>query len=240
MYNLLTLIPNYGIHQRKHLDKILKEYESFKQVNVSVVLFSTDDNDHIDSNLNIQELKYNINIGTSLSLMPREYIFNLKFKDCNFDLFMHQENDTLITEDNILAFIQGQYRINSDHLIHGFIRYEEYNGEKYLIDMHKNNFHEIGKVNNENKLIVDNVHQGGWIITKNQLLELKKRELKYGSTLEDSCSNFYKSNKWPGHRDGLEKFIFKDLIEASLIHHLPNKYISTDKNYLSIKELMNI
>jgi hypothetical protein len=239
MYNLLVLIPNYGIHQRKYLDRILKEYELFKQVNVNIVLFSTEDNDRVDSNLNIQELRYSTNIGSVLSQMPRDYVLNLKLEECNFDLFMHQENDTLVTENNILAFIEGQNRLNSDHLIHGFIRHEEYNGEKYLIDMHKNNFHEIGKFNNENKLIVDNVHQGGWIITRSQIFELKKRDLKYGSTLEDSCSNFYKSSKWPGLHNGLEKLIFKDLIESSLIYHLPNKYIYTDKNYLSIKELMN-
>ena len=237
MYNLLVLIPNYGNHQKIYLKELLKEYDSFNKIKVKIILFSTEDLDLSEYSSDISNIIFNVNIGAKLTQMPREYAFEELKKINNFDIFMHQENDTLITEKNILTFIEGQSRFKSEQLIHGFLRYEEFDGEKYLIDMHKNDYHSIGKFEGD-RLIVDNVHQGGWILAKNQLIELKNRNLNYKSSLEDNCSNFYKSYKWPGLQNGLEKYIFKDLIKNSLIYHLPNKYISIDKNFLSITELI--
>jgi len=233
---LLSLIPNYGTHQNHFLEKILEEYSKFTKIEVDVVLFTTEDFIY-NGPVNVDIIKYNDNIGTALSIEPRNYAFNNVNK---YDLYMHQENDTLITEDNVLAFIEGQNKLNSetpDVYIHGFVRYENTNNNIYLIDMHKANVHSIGKIIN-NKLEVDNVHQGGWIVNNNQLNILKNKNINYGTSLEDSCSNFYYSPKWPGHQQGIPKYIYEDLISRSIIFHMPNKYSTLDSNYLTLDELI--
>lgn len=234
---LLTIIPNYGTHQYLNLRTVIKEYQKYADIPVDIVILSTQSHDWRDFP-NVSEVVFSPGIGPGLATIPRLIAFQiLETQSMEYGLFMHQENDTLITEENIKSFIEGQSRLPLEQ-VHGFIRYEEYQDEKYLIDMHKNNAHTVGQFRDD-KLVVDNVHQGGWIVTRDQLQYLHQAEIEYGSTLEDSCSNFYKSDKWPGTTKGLQKYIFRDLIETSLIHHLPNKYIATDKNYLKVSELLH-
>jgi len=237
---ILVLIPNYGIHQINYLHKILREYSKFKKITPKIILFSTNITENLDDySIDIDEIIVNSEIGLNLSKLPRiTAIDNIN----TFDYYMHQENDTLITEDNILTFIEGQNRLDAEfgisNTIHGFIRYENVNNNIYLIDMHKSNTHSIGKIIDD-KLIVDNVHQGGWIINNNQLNIIINKNINFGDSLEDSCSNIYFSNKWPGSNQGLKKYIYSDLIEKSIIYHMPNKYSNLDSNYLTLKELLS-
>lgn len=234
---LLTIIPNYGSHQYSYLRTIVEEYQNYRDISVGIMILSTESHDWTDYP-NVTETVFSSDIGPRLAALPRLIAFQtLENQDTEYDLFMHQENDTLITEENIKSFVSGQSRLASNE-VHGFLRYEEYEQERYLIDMHKNNTHAVGQFEND-KLIVDNVHQGGWIVTIEQLQHLHKAGIGYGTTLEDSCSNFYKSGKWPGTSNGLQKYIYRDLVESSLIHHLPNKYIAADKNYLKVSELLH-
>jgi hypothetical protein len=92
-------------------------------------------------------------MGYKLSQQPRLYAFD---NIDRYDLFMHQENDTLITQKNILSFIEGQSLLDEKYekntFIHGFIRYEmrENDNEKYFIDMAIcNNCHRVAELNGE-------------------------------------------------------------------------------------------
>lgn len=233
---LLCLIPNFGTHQNHFLEKIIDEYSTFTKIHVDIVLFTTEDFSYSGS-VYVTTLKYDPIIGVALSSEPRRYAFDNINK---YDLYMHQENDTLITEDNILAFIEGQKQLDlesSNSYIHGFVRYEHINDTTYLIDMHKADVHSIGKIIND-KLEVDNVHQGGWLVNNDQLEYLKNIDIQYGMHLEDSCSNFYYSPKWPGSLKGIPKYIYRNLITRSIIHHMPNKYANLDSNFLTLDELL--
>lgn len=236
---LLACIPNFGTHQKQYLDKVLYEYEKFDKVDVDVVLFSTDKFDNT-FNINLTQKIFDKSIGIKLSEQPRLYSFENIDK---YDLFMHQENDTLITEKNILSFIEGQKVLDDiydkNSFIHAFIRYEmkEGDSEKYFIDnavcagCHKS-------VKLKDDLVhFYNVHQGGWLVNKSQLTDLGKRGIKYGLSLEDYCSNFYYSTSWPGSKNGIDKKIHKEFIDGSCIYHLPNKYINRFNEFMTLTKL---
>jgi len=233
---LLTLIPNFDSHQIIYLKKVLEEYTKFKSIEIKVIIFTTEYFNIENLNLDIEIIKYDRSIGTNLSLQPRLYAFDNLDK---YDLYMHQENDTLITEDNILCFIEGQSRINQEYSelthVHGFLRYEN-EQHKYLIDNHKNwpTCKVVDKVVHYN-----NVHQGGWLLTNNQLALMKERNIpSHYSSLEDYCSNFYYSPTWPGTTLGLNKITYQDLVHRSGIYHLPNKYTAREINHLTLNELI--
>jgi len=233
---LLALIPNYGTHQLQYLYKVLEEYSKYTQIVPTVVLLSTDATKNLEKyNSFAEEYMFDYSIGTRLSEIPRQ--MSIEYLD-KFDYYMHQENDTIVTEDNILTFIEGQTRLDEKYgknkYIHGFLRYE--NTEKgYLIDNHKN--WAVAEVV-EPFIKPDNVHQGGWIVSNSQLHLLLKNEIQYGNTLEDYCSNFYYSEKWPGTLRGIPKLIYRDLLQTSIIHHAPDKYSKHDSNFLTINDLI--
>lgn len=233
---LLTLIPNFGSNQLTYLEKVLDEYTKFKSIDVKVVLFTTEPI-NLDLNLNVEIIKCSPDLGANLSLQPRLYAFDNLDK---YDLYMHQENDTLITEDNILCFLEGQARLNQEYNelthAHGYLRYED-EQHKYLIDNHKS--YPICTVVDE-KIYFSNVHQGGWLLTNNQLKLMKDRNVpSHWGSLEDYCSNFYYSDGWPGTTLGLTKIIYRDLVSRSAIYHLPNKYSAMHANaHLTLNELI--
>lgn len=234
---LLSLIPNFGSHQVVYLKQVLEEYTKFKLIDVKIILFTTEDLD-LNLNLDIEIIKCSADLGVDLSLQPRLYAF--KYLN-EYDLYMHQENDTLITEDNILCFLEGQERIKLEYNelthVHGFLRYEN-EQHKYLIDNHKN--YPICRII-DNKIHFSNVHQGGWLLTNEQLKLMKDRNIPengWHHSLEDYCSNFYYSPSWPGTTLGLTKIIYRDLVSRSSIYHLPNKYSNNDSNHLTLQELI--
>ena len=233
---LLTLIPNFGSNQLTYLKKVLAEYTKFKTINVKIVVFATEPLD-LDFDLDIEIVECSTDMGADLSLQPRLYAFNNLDK---YDLYMHQENDTLITEDNILCFLEGQARLNQEYdeltHVHGFLRYED-KEHKYLIDNHKN--YPVCTVA-DGKIHFSNVHQGGWLLTNNQLKLMKDRNVpSHWGSLEDYCSNFYYSDGWPGTTLGLIKLVYRDLVSRSVIHHLPDKYIVLHpKAHLTLNELI--
>lgn len=233
---LLVLIPNYRTHQVEYLYKVLEEYSKYTQIAPTVVLLSTDATKNLEKyNYPVEEQVFDHRIGVKLSEIPRQMSNSYLDK---FDYYMHQENDTLVTEENILSFIEGQTRLDEEYgknkYIHGFLRYE--NTEKgYLIDNHKN--YGVAEVLGT-FIKPHNVHQGGWIVTNSQLHFLSKNEIPYGNTLEDYCSNFYYSKSWPGTLKGIPKLIYRDLLKTSVIHHLPDKYSKHDNNFLTIKDLI--
>lgn len=237
---LLVLIPNFETHQSEYLDIVLSEYEKFEKIKVDIVLFSTEKYEN-KFNINLTQKIFDKSIGTKLSEQSRIHSFD---SINEYDLFIHQENDTLITENNILSFIQGQEVLDITYgkntFIHGFIRYEmkENDTEKYFIDNAIcNGCHKSAEVKND-LVEFQNVHQGGWLVNKSQLKEIKNKDIKYGITLEDYCSNFYFSTLWPGSNDGLNKKIHKNFIYDSCIYHLPNKYIHIFKEFLTLTKLL--
>jgi len=228
---ILVGIPNFGSHQDNYLEKVLYEYEKFKEIEPTVCVCHTES--YTGKSPSFVKFKsFPSSIKNMLSGYPRALAYN---EIDDFDLFMHQENDTLITEDHILTFIEAQeeldYAYGKNNFIHGFIRYEINEEGKWLIDLHagytgKDHVH-YGCSLDENGLYkFDNIHQGGWLLNRSQLKKVREAIKIYGESLEDYCSNFYYANKWPGSVGGIRKRIDKKFINKSLIHHLPNKYVA--------------
>jgi hypothetical protein len=146
-----------------------------------------------------------------------------------YDLFLYVENDMLITEANIDAFLEHQAALPS-HQISGFFRYELNGGAKILLDL--NPF--WGKLvvqEYEHNFTVVNQHQGCWLLTRAQLQQC----VASGQFLVDPHTGPYgmleQGASDPYTTCGLEKVLPKDLnlLERLQIRHLPLKYTVRDE-----------
>lgn len=130
---LLIAIANYGDNQEKYLMRMLKEFNSFKKYDISVILLNTKKLANLKyPKLKIQQKIFPLEIRNELPNQHKEIFF--KEKD-NFDLFLYAENDVLIKEKHLDYFLREMKFLNGTKFIPGFMRWEENeNGEKFLMD----------------------------------------------------------------------------------------------------------
>lgn len=158
----------------------------------------------------------------------------------NYDLFLYTEDDILITQQNIEAFLEAN-NILLDHQVPGFIRYEiNQNNETLLTDIHYP-YHWISKSVRcvQSKLFAQftNKHSACYLLTQSQLSTAIKsgnydnfpRIAGGGGILEAASAD-------PFIDCGLEKVICLSDIEHFLVQHLPNNYI--DRWGLNMKQLI--
>jgi hypothetical protein len=244
MKNILVGISNYRNHQLDFMCEVIEEYLSFESFNVDIEIFSTVKLNKYDDYENINQYLYDEDIGKKLSHEPR--IKSLFTKYPSYDVIIYNENDTILTENTIKNWYEHNKLLPSDYVC-GLLRYEILNDNRLLIDMHKDDgqqahglVNEVYEIGDHNYFSVDNVHQGGWVLSNKQIYKLvMENNIKFGDSLECACSNVYYSNKWPGSFGGLKKVIPTDF-ENFTVHHLPNKYVGMDDNWTSFEELMEI
>jgi len=128
---LLIAIANYGENQEKYLMQMLKEFNTFKKYEISIILLNTKKLKNLKySNLKIQQKIFPLEITHDLPHQHRKYFFEEKD---NFDLFLYTENNLLIKEKNIDYFLSEMDNLKKTNFIPGFILYEENeSGEKVL------------------------------------------------------------------------------------------------------------
>lgn len=134
---VLAVIVNYGNKQLEYLKRILKEYGNFRKYEVKAILISTERINGLNyKNLEIKQEIFDASLGYWLAHRHKKFI--AENKD-NFGIFIYSENDMLITEGNIDAFMKHSKNLSKTSLVPGFLRYETNNGkDKCLIDLHPN------------------------------------------------------------------------------------------------------
>lgn len=207
-------IANYGESQLDCLKKVIEEFKSYKKYEVDITVYTT-------IPLEEKHKLYPESIGTNLPYVCRK---DMADSIDDYDLFLYDENDMLITEDNIDAFLEHQETLLEDQ-VSGFIRYELNDGNKILVDMNPY----WGKLvtNRDGKdFSIVNVHQGSWLLTRAQLkrcIDSQKFVMDVhhgrGGALEQGASDAYTEC-------GIRKVLPIDLslLKRLQIRHLPLKY----------------
>jgi len=212
-------IANYGSDQLQYLSEVLKEFRSFTKHSVDIMVYTTVP---VEANYKLFEPS----IGKALPFACRE---DMAAALSTYDLFLYVENDMLITEDNIDAFLEHQAQLEA-HQISGFYRYELNAGVKLLLDLNPFWGKLVAKHYDEHFTVV-NEHQGCWLLTRQQLSHCIESgnflvAAHYGpyGMLEQGATDPYNNCQ-------LEKLLPNnlDLLERLQIRHLPLKYTLRDE-----------
>lgn len=221
---ILVAIANYGDKNDAYLSRVLSEYRSMSYQTDIVVL----------SNVN-KDLGRDVEVVTGL---PNKNPHSLPFghrrifaarKDA-YDLFIYTEDDILITQRNIEAFLRVT-RILPPQELAGFFRWEQYpDGRRYYPDAHY--FYRwmpdsVKMIGGHTFARFTNDHSGCYALTRSQLAQaiasggflIPPHQHKYG-LLETAATD-------PYLQCGFRKLICLSHFDDFLVPHLPNKYIGS-------------
>lgn len=228
----LVCIANYGESQLLYLHELLIEYDNMERFQINVVLHTTTKVDLSRYSFAARQILCDPAIGRELAVCHREVM--LEAQD-DYELFIYSENDTLINEQNLLAFCEATEKLPDPYVV-GFIRYERNRErpddlEMYLPDAHPSGgrvLEEQLTINNARYAKLRNRHQGCFVLTRHQL----KR------AAQSPFFNYYNRSD-PLNREvgatfvyigcGLQKVIPVDRIDHLMIRHLPDKYVNLDE-----------
>lgn len=212
-------INNFGNTQLNYLDTVLKEYRSFKKYKVDTTIHTT------VPLLHEKQVVHPESLGQGLA-----YPCRWEMADAldAFDIFIYTENDILITEDNINAFLEYNNTL-PDNQVAGFLLYEQRDDKKIIVNLCEYYGPIFGKTY-PHGFMVNNQHQACWVLTRSQL----KKVIDSGGFLVQPHWGPYgiieQGASDPYTQCGLEKVYpyNVDMVERLLIRHLPLKYAITE------------
>jgi 2-polyprenyl-3-methyl-5-hydroxy-6-metoxy-1,4-benzoquinol methylase len=219
---ILIAITSYGRANDQYLARVTQEYRSMP-FETRVVIFSNER----------KEIPAGAELVVGLpTANPRSLSFAHKqmFADQanDFDLFIYSEDDILIAEKNIRAFLQLCTILREDE-IPGFILKEiDADGALNYPQAHVH-FHwdpsSVCKRGSETCALFTNEHAASYILTRVQL----QRAIASGGFVvrpyEDRYDMLCSAATDPYTRCGFRKLICVSRLEDCSLHHLPNKYI---------------
>jgi hypothetical protein len=240
-------IANYGTSQIHHMNRMIEEFKKYKKYKTDITIYTTVPVEH-------KHILYSDGIGNYLPFQCRHHMAE---SVNDFDLFLYNENDHLITEDNIDAFLEHSSRLENNH-VSGFIRYEERDGKKILLDPNPgrefiDGIPTLVKNRYINDFSLYNNHQGCWLLDKDKinkvidsgefLINSPKQYLYSSETGMDYCP-LEQGASDPYTICGLEKVFPKEigLLKRLLIFHMPIKYSIGDlwiSHGIEIEDLQN-
>ncbi len=221
---ILVSIANYGTKNDGYLSRVLAEYRSMPY-DIDLVVTSNIPKD-LDKDVEV------------LVGLPSKNPHSLPFahkrvfaerKDA-YDLFIYTEDDILITQRNIEAFLRVEKILPANEMV-GFFRSEQYpDGRKYYPEAHA--FHHwmpgsLKTIGDHTFARFTNEHSGCYALTRSQLARaiasggflVAPHEYKHGM-LESAATD-------PYMQCGLEKWVCVSHFDEFLVPHLPNKYIGS-------------
>jgi 2-polyprenyl-3-methyl-5-hydroxy-6-metoxy-1,4-benzoquinol methylase len=145
-------------------------------------------------------------------------------------LFIHSEDDTLLTEKHIEAFLRVSDALPENE-IPGFFRYEEYGqGQRNYAELHGHFHWDPTSVQTRGEYVVaylTNEHAACYLLTQKQLraaiasggFDVPPHHGKYDLACTASTD--------PYTQCGFRKVLCVSHFEEFLIQHLPNKYVGT-------------
>lgn len=237
---VLAVLVNFGTEQINYLNRVIDTLKSFESYDVTIYVNS---NIPIDNkNIDKVNIFYNMTNYQFLPLTCRKTILD-NSKD--YDIFIYGENDQLFREIHLDRHIEYS-KILPKNRIPGLIRYEENENGTYFPDYHARydwDYNSVEMYNGKKFAHFTNVHQGSFILTQEQLLDICQKfdftkffgnsgysvKCKVCTDIYDFC--------------GYKKMICLSDFKDNLIHHLPNVYIDgikgRNKNQRSDNKRMN-
>lgn len=219
---IFVAIANYGWKNQVYLERLINEYKSMSY-DVHIVILSNSP----------KCFRPDIEVVVGL---PAKNPWSLPFahrkifaeRAKNYDLFIYSEDDTLIKQENIDAFLKVTKVLPENEIV-GFLRYEEdTEGKKYCSSIHSY-FHWVpGSVKTMGKYTFayfTNEHSGCYVLTREQL----RKAIESGGYLVGPHQGGYDllctAATDPYTQCGFTKVICISHIQDFLLHHLPNQYL---------------
>lgn len=221
---ILVCIASYGRANDTYLTTLIAAYRGLPYVTHIVVL----------SNVS----KYLGNDVEVLVGLPTRNPWSLPFghkrifaeRSNDYDLFVYSEDDTLITRDNIEAFLRVSAVLRDDEVA-GFFRYEkDASGKTFFPEVHGPYHWDTRSVISRGAFtfaFFTNEHAACYMLSREQL----RRAIDSGGFLVEPHQGKYDLIVSAG-TDAYTSCGFRKVICIShftdfLVHHLPNKYIGT-------------
>jgi SAM-dependent methyltransferase len=239
---ILVAIASYGHANDRYLDRVIQEYRSM-QFNVDVVVLS-----------NIEKA-VSPAVECLVGLPTRDpwslpFMHKKLFRDRLelYDLFIYSEDDILITEGNIRAFLEVQPVLKEGEIA-GFLRVEYGpNGERNFPEAHGHFRWDCDSVRVRGSYTLahfTNEHSGCYILSRQQLAKAIASGGFLVAPHEGKYDLLCSAATDPYTQCGFRKFIAISHTEKFCVHHLPNKYVGhlgVDRNelYSQISVLLQI
>jgi len=219
---ILVAIANFGSGNRDFLDRLLDEYRQMR-FDLDIVVLSNVPKD----------LGPNIEVVVGLPTKnPRSLPFAHRplFADRihQYDLFIYSEDDTLITERNIEAFLDANATLMDDEIA-GFLRQEASEDGRVFISTVHSHFHwdvrSLRSRGGRTYARFTNEHSACFILTRSQL----RRAIDSGGFLVPPHEGRYAMLETaatdPYTQCGFVKLLCVSHPQEFIVRHLPNKYI---------------
>jgi len=248
---ILAVISSYGKANDKYLQRLVEEYRSMP-FNIDLVILSNV-NKHVAQGVEVVvvprrrfpwTLRGTFNGRRSLRLLRQEYRDWVRHLDLPFahrriladrlndyDLFLYSEDDTLVTERNLRAFLSAAAVLPANE-IPGFLRFERGpDGEVNYPEVHGHFHWAVSSVRRRGEhtfAFFTNEHAAFYVITREQL----RQAIESGGFLVDPHGGKYDLLCTAATdiytQCGFQKLICISRLDDFLIHHLPNKYVGTE------------
>ena len=219
---ILVAIASYGSKQDHYLQQLLRSYRSMS-FDVHLVVLS-----NIAKELGPDvELKIGLPTKDPWSLpFGHKQLFADRVND--YDLFIYSEDDMLISERNLRAFVDSCAVLNSDE-ISGFIRSEsDEHGNEYFCDAFDQwhwEAHSVVERGGQTFASFTNEHSACYVVNRAQL----KHCIASGGFLipphQDRHDLLCAAATDPYTRCGLRRLINVSRFDDFLVPHLSNKYV---------------
>jgi 2-polyprenyl-3-methyl-5-hydroxy-6-metoxy-1,4-benzoquinol methylase len=247
---ILAVITSYGTANDEYLHRLVDEYRSMS-FDIDLVVLSNLRRRVADGVevITVPRRRYPwTRHGTfsgkrSLRLLKKEYRDWVRHLDLPFahrqifadrrndyDLFLYSEDDTLVTEENLRAFLAAAAVLPANE-IPGFLRFERgRDGTLNYPEVHGHFHWEVSSVRKRGGhtfAFFTNEHAACYVVTRDQL----RRAIDSGGFLVDPHGGKYDLLCTAGTdiytQCGMQKLLCISELDEFLIHHLPNKYVGT-------------
>jgi len=219
---VLVAIANHGTKNRVFLDRLLVSYRSMTRYDLDLVVHS---NVPKDLGAGI-EVRVGLPSPDPWSLpFAHKRLFAERADD--YDLFLYSEDDTLLEERHIEAFLEVTPKLPED-CIAGFMRYEvDADGRKTYSGMHSHFHWDSRSVSTHGGEVFahhTNDHAACYLMTRSQL---KGAIASGGYLLPPVTSNYGMPETAatdPYAQCGMRKVVCISRFDDFCLHHLPNAY----------------
>lgn len=220
--NVLVVIANYGTKNDPYLRRLLAEYASMTHKVRCVVLTSVPKT--LGGNVEVVVHRPRGNPWT----FPFAHKKILANRINDYDLFIYSEDDTLITEKNIDAFLKATAVLREDEIA-GFIRSEQgTDGTRYFSTVHGHFHWDPASVVTRGSYTFahfTNDHSAAYVLTRDQL----RRAIRSGGFLvaphQEAYDLLVSAATDPYTQCRMKKLICITQLEHFVLPHLANRYV---------------